>query len=165
MCAAAMTLTIIFAGCVTMNEAQLAKITNASRLYADSNVFIYLLEASPDFFVLAKRLFDHIDTVGARLLTNELTLAECIYKPSREDDGVLVSRYEAFLEPGDEIEIIGLDGALATRAAKAGGKLGLKLADAVHYLSAYESGCQFFVTADTRVRSSPELEVLNIQTP
>jgi predicted nucleic acid-binding protein len=148
-----------------MNEAQLAKIGNASRLYADSNVFIYLIEASPDFFVLAKRLFDHIDTVGARVLTNELTLAECIYKPSREDNSVLVARYEAFLEPGDEIEIIGLDGALARRAAKAGGKLGLKLADAVHYLSAYESGCQFFVTADTRVRSSPGLEVINIQRP
>ena len=147
-----------------MIEAQLAKVTGTTRLYADSNVFIYLIEASPDFFVLAKRVFDHIDTVGARLLTNELTLAECIYKPSREDNSVLVSKYEAFLKPGDEIEIIGLDGALARRAAKAGGKLGLKLTDAIHYLSAFETGCQYFVTADTRVRSSPGLEVLNIRT-
>lgn len=163
MCAAVMKLTITFAGCATMIEAQLAKITNASRLYADSNIFIYLIESSPEYFVLAKRVFDRIDAVGARLLTNELTLAECIYKPSRDDNTALVSKYEAFLEPGDEIEIIGLDGALAWRAAKAGGKLGLKLADAVHYLSAYETGCQFFVTADTRVRSSPGLEVLNIR--
>jgi predicted nucleic acid-binding protein len=163
MCEAARKLTPICAGCVAMSEKGLAKITSLSSVYVDSNVFVYLFEGPPQFFTSVKGFFEHTAKAGARLLTNELTLAECIYKPSREDDSVLVAKYEALLEPGDEIGIIGLDGALAKRAALAGGKQGLKLADAIHFISAFESGCQFFVTADTRVRSSPGLEVLNIR--
>lgn len=146
-----------------MNEQGPVEFNSLSSIYVDSNVFVYLFEGPPQFFASVKDFFEHAAKAGARLSTNELTLAECIYKPSREDDIATVAKYEALLEPGDEIGIIGLDGALAKRAALAGGKQGLKLADAIHFLSALESGCQFFVTADTRVRSSPGLEVLNIR--
>jgi predicted nucleic acid-binding protein len=153
----------ISGGCAMTNKDLFARLDNSARVYVDTNAFIYLLEASPAFFAGVKEFFDHAARSGAQLLTNELTLAECIYRPSREENSVLVSRYEDLLEPGDEVEIIRLDGALAKRAAMAGGKLGLKLTDAIHYVSAYESGCQFFATADSRVRSSPGIEVLNLR--
>ena len=80
----------------------------------DLNVFVYLFEGPPEFFASVMSFFEQTAKAGARLMTSEFTLAECIYKPSREDDFALVAKYEALLEPGDEIEIVGLDGALAS---------------------------------------------------
>ena len=51
-------------------------------------------------------IFDHIDSVGARLFTNEYTLAECIYKPSREDNFSLVEKYESLFEKEDEMQLL-----------------------------------------------------------
>jgi predicted nucleic acid-binding protein len=140
-----------------MNE-----ISSASRVYVDSNIFIYFVELNPDYFIRAEELFDHIDTVGARLLTNEYTLAECIYQPSRDSNFSLVAQYESLFEREGEVQLLSLDGALAKRAAFTGGKLGLKLADAIHYISALEAGCDFFVTADAAFKSGPAMKVLRL---
>lgn len=140
-----------------MNE-----ISESSRVYVDSNVFIYFLEATPEFFALAKEVFEQIDAVGARLFTNEYTLAECIYQPSRSGNFSLVTKYESLFEKEGEVELLGLDGALAKRAAFVGGSLGLKLADAIHFMSALEAGCDFFVTADTAFKSGPAMKVLRL---
>jgi predicted nucleic acid-binding protein len=140
-----------------MNE-----ISSASRVYVDSNIFIYFLELNPEYFIKAQEFFDHIDAVGARLLTNEYTLAECIYQPSRSANFSLVAMYESLFEKEGEVELLGLDGALAKRAAFVGGDLGLKLADAIHFMSALEAGCDFFVTADTAFKSGPAMKVLRL---
>jgi predicted nucleic acid-binding protein len=48
------------------------------------------------------------------------------------------------------------------RAAKTGAENGLKLIDALHYYTALETECEYFVTNDARFKSSPSLKVLNI---
>jgi predicted nucleic acid-binding protein len=140
-----------------MNE-----ISSASRVYIDSNIFIYFLELNPAYFSKAQELFDHIDAVGAPLFTNEYTLAECIYQPSRDSNFLLVAKYESLFEREGEVQLLSLDGALAKRASFSGGKLGLKLADAIHYISALEAGCDIFVTADTAFKSGPAMKVLRL---
>jgi predicted nucleic acid-binding protein len=140
-----------------MNE-----ISGASRVYVDSNVFIYFLEASPEFFPKAKDFFEHADKLGSAILTNEYTVAECIYQPSRNGNLSLVAKYGSLFGKEGEVQLIGLDGALARRAALAGGALGLKLADAIHFVSALESGCDFFVTAHAAFKSGPAMKVLRL---
>lgn len=138
------------------------KIAGSSVVYIDTNIFVYFVEAAPDFFQKAKELFEHAAAVGARLVTSEITLAECIYRPSQENDAALVSVYEMLFEQSGEVALVPLDGAIAKRAAAAGGGLGLKLIDAVHYMSALEAGCDFFVTSDAAFRSGPKMAVLRI---
>jgi len=138
------------------------KISGSSVVYIDTNIFVYFVEAAPDFFQKVKELFEHIAAVGARLVTSEITIAECIYRPSQENDAALVSVYEMLFEQSGEIGLVPLDGALAKRTAATGGGLGLKLIDAVHYISALESGCDFFVTSDAAFRSGPQMAVLRI---
>lgn len=138
------------------------EISEASRVYVDSNVFIYFIEKSEKFFVQVSSLFEHAEKVGARLMTSELTIAECIYKPAQDGDRKAVNAYEALFEQSDDIEIVALDGALAKRAALAGGLLGLKLIDAIHYVSALDAGCDFFITADAAFKSTPKMKVLRL---
>jgi predicted nucleic acid-binding protein len=140
-----------------MNE-----IVKGSLVYLDSNIFIYFIETAPGFHPLVKDVFAHVASVGAIVLTNELTLAECIYQPSRDEDQELVLLYEGLLEKSGDVGLLELDGALVKRAALNGGALGLKLFDAIHFVSALEAGCHIFVTADAAFKSGPAMKVLRL---
>ncbi len=131
-------------------------------VYIDTNVFVYFIEAAPGFYPGVKSLFERIAAVGATILTNELTLAECIYLPSRESDHELVELYQTLFDGSSDVKMLPLNGALASRAALAGGVLGLKLMDAIHYLSALEAGCDVFVTGDGAFKSGPSMTVIKV---
>jgi predicted nucleic acid-binding protein len=82
--------------------------------------------------------------------------------PEHGQDAPLASVYEMLFEQSGEIDLVPLDGAIAKRAAVADGSLGLKLIDAIHYISALETGCDFFVTSDSAFKSGPKMEVLRV---
>jgi predicted nucleic acid-binding protein len=143
----------ISGGCGTMAEFQ-----PGSRIYVDSNIWIYFIEGNPDFAQAVRTLFQAADAAGARLATNEIAVAECLYKPSTEGNAPLLDIYERLFGSG-EIDILLLDGTLAKQAALHGGQLGLKLIDAIHYLSALNHGCNWFITSDARFKSGPDMKV------
>ena len=125
-------------------------------------LFIYFIETTPGFHPLVKNMFGQMAESGASAVTSQLTLAECIYQPSRNEDQELVLLYESLLESSGDVEMLALDGALMKRAALNGGTLGLKLLDAIHFISALEAGCDFFVTADSAFKSGPAMKVLRL---
>eukprot|EP01035_Chromulina_nebulosa_P019050 gene19050-biopygen14352 len=136
--------------------------TDASSVYIDTNIFIYWVEAVEPFFGDTKALFKRIGEVSCRVVTSEITLAECLYKPARDGDDALVALYERLFEQSGDIDLAALNGDVTKKAAKNGGILGLKLIDAVHYVTALENGCDYFVTSDDRFRSGPAMQVLRI---
>ena len=138
------------------------ELVRGSAVYIDANVFIYFVERTPDFFDKARALFTALAEGEARVLTSELTVAECLFHPARNGNIRLVSVYERFFDPEGDVRLIPLTGAVAKQAAQAGGSWGLKLLDAIHYVSALESGCTAFVTADSRFRSGPALKVVRV---
>ncbi len=131
-------------------------------VYVDTNVFIYFIEATPVLFERAASAFTRLAQTGARLLTSELTVAECLYQPARDGNGKLVKVYEDLFETPGDVTLLPLTGELARRAAMAGGGIGLKLADAIHYLSAVEAGCSVFLTGDGQFRSGPHMRVVKV---
>jgi predicted nucleic acid-binding protein len=147
----------MFAGCVTID-----RIASSSLIYIDTNIFIYFVEATPKFFEKAKAIFARVEAVEARVVTNEVTIAECIYKPALDSNLDLIRIYKKLFASKAEITLLPLDGALAKRAALNGSKLGLKLVDAIHYLSALEAGCEVFVTKDHRFKSGPKMRVVHL---
>jgi predicted nucleic acid-binding protein len=138
------------------------EIQAGSLVYIDTNVFVYFIETSPGFYPRVKALFERIAAVGASVVTNELTLAECVYFPSRENDHVLVALYQALFSGTGDVTMLPLNGALTQRAALAGGALGLKLMDAIHYVSALEAGCDVFVSGDGSFKAGPSMTVIKV---
>jgi predicted nucleic acid-binding protein len=136
-------------------------IISSSSIYIDANILIYYIESNPQFVQKVRDLFAHIKLVGAKPVTNEITIAECIYKPSKEGEMKAIDSYERLFESG-VLAITQLDGGLAKRAAMNGGRLGLKLIDAIHYVSALEFGCDLFVTSDGHFKSGPKMAVIRI---
>ena len=132
-----------------------------ARIYVDSNIWIYFLEGHPAFAPEVRALFLAADKASARLLTSEIAIAECLIKPAKDRDQLKIAAYDTlFTRP--VVEILPIDGALTRRAALAGGALGLKLVDAIHYVSALEAGCGYFLTGDSRFRSGPDLTVVGV---
>ena len=131
-------------------------------VYLDSNILIYWIERADHFTQAIRIFFAECASAGCSLVTSELTLAECLYKPEREGDRRLVSLFEIALAPGGDIRLLEVSGPLVIRAARRGGSLGLKLLDAIHYLSAIEAGANLFVTADSAFQSTADLTVLRI---
>jgi predicted nucleic acid-binding protein len=137
----------------------------SSRVYIDTNIFIYFIEGSEKFFPQVKELFEHVGTLGAQIVTSEITVAECLYKPSQQQNQKLINIYEELFERTGEIELFPLDGLLTKQAALHGSQLGLKLIDAIHYESALQAGCDVLVSADTRFKSGPKMRALHISYP
>jgi predicted nucleic acid-binding protein len=138
------------------------EIAQGSAVYVDSNIFIYYVEELPGYLEKCSAMFSNLDEHGARILTSELTIAECLYRPARDANAGLIGVYEEFFGSTGDIHLIPLTGVIAKRAANSGGRLGLKLLDAMHYESALEAGCNVLLTADRKFKSSPTLRVLHI---
>jgi predicted nucleic acid-binding protein len=132
-----------------------------ARIYVDTNIWIYFLEGQPTFAESVRKLLVAADDASATLCTSDIAVAECLLKPVRLQDERKIAAFEALFDKG-EIELLPVDGALCRRAAYAGGALGLKLIDAIHYVSAREAGCQYFLTADTRFKSSATMAVIGL---
>ncbi len=145
----------ISAGSGTMDN-----IRPGASVYIDTNIFVYYVEADPQFVHTARTCFLALEAGNATILTSELTIAECLYYPSKMDNLAAIAAYERLFASG-EIGILPIYGALARRAAAHGGKLGLKLLDAMHYFTALEAGCEVFVTNDRCFRSGPAMRVIN----
>ncbi len=142
--------------------ARMVEFPKGSRLYVDTNIWIYYIEANASFVQKVHDLFVSVEATASTLVTNEITVAECLYKPFTDDNLAAVQAYDRLFGSG-EIALVPLDGPLARQAALHGGKLGLKLIDAIHYVSALTSGCDHFITSDVRFRSCPILRVMTIQ--
>lgn len=134
----------------------------ASRVYVDSNIFIYFIEKHAGFLPQVREIFTEISATGGTILTSELALAECLYLPARKDDKGLSALYIELFEESGEVELIELTGRVAKQAALAAGQSKLKLLDAIHYVSALNEKCTHFVTADAVFRSAASMKVIHI---
>jgi predicted nucleic acid-binding protein len=133
-----------------------------SLVYIDSNIFMYFIEGQPEFSSVVRAVFEKIAAAGAIIVTSELTLAECIFKPAREGDQELIALYQNLFRNNEAIETLPIGGAIVELAVLSGGTIGLKLLDAVHYISAMEAGCHFFVTGDSAFKSGPLMTVIAV---
>lgn len=133
----------------------------SSRIYIDANIWIYLIEGNPEFVEATEAIFAQIARDGASVVTSEITIAECLWKPSKTGNSAISELYENLFGSG-EIELSPLDGTITRRAAVDGGRLGLKLIDGIHYVSAIASGCNYFLTGDRHFKSVAEMEVVHL---
>lgn len=68
-------------------------VSNASRIYADSNTLIYLVEGSPEFLPFAEKLFRYAGEQGIALVTSEITIAECLHGAHKQGSEALAEEY------------------------------------------------------------------------
>ena len=121
-----------------------------SRIFWDSNLFIYLLEDYPEYSQAVADLRQRMLERGDRLLTSTLTLGEILVKPSALGDLALCQLYEDIL--GKTALLLPFDLAAARRYAVIRRNRSVKAPDAIQLACAGEAGVDLFVTNDHRLQ-------------
>lgn len=121
-----------------------------SRIFWDTNLFIYLLEGSGEPLQLTKRLLGRMRERRDELLTSTLTLGEILVKPlemGRED---WATRLETFLDsPGVEMVPFGREAARIYARVRT--DRAIRPPDAIQLACAAAAGTTLFVTNDDRL--------------
>ncbi len=121
-----------------------------SRVFWDTNLFLYLLEGpaerSTQIRVLGQRMIER----GDELCTSAMTLAEILVKPLEAGRMDWVERYEATLGP-PAVLLIPFDRPCARIYARLRQDRSIRAPDALQLACAAQAGCDLFITNDDRL--------------
>jgi predicted nucleic acid-binding protein len=129
-------------------------------IYLDTNVFIYALEAFPEYVEVTTELFAALDRGQFQAVTSELTLAEALVKPIMDNDPALKSIYDQALQTSKFLHVVPVNRRVLTLAAEIRASTGLRLPDAIHAATSKLASCETFLTNDTQFRSVIGLPVV-----
>jgi predicted nucleic acid-binding protein len=121
-----------------------------SRVFWDTNLFIYLFE---DYGVLSKavaRFRSRMLDRGDQLLTSTLTLGEILVKPTERNDSELCGKYEHAISAAATMIAFDVKAAKAYAALRS--ERSLKAPDAIQLACAASASVDLFVTNDERLQ-------------
>jgi predicted nucleic acid-binding protein len=122
---------------------------HASRIYVDSNVFIYALEGPPEIADLLEELLDLFRSKTGLAATSELTLAEVLAKA----DVVRRRDYLDLIVESGAFRLYSVSRDVLIETASYRRTMGMpKLLDAIHVVTAIRSGCRTMLSADLRMK-------------
>jgi len=121
-----------------------------SRIFWDSNLFIYLFENNPKFGPMVEDLWKQMRARNDQLLTSTLTIGEILVKPTSLGDESLCRQYERVLS--STALIIPFDRKVSRHYADIRSKTRVKGPDAVQLACASAAGVDLFVTNDHRLQ-------------
>jgi predicted nucleic acid-binding protein len=140
------------------------KVTAAlgQRVYLDANIIIYAVEGFAPFLAQMRALLAAVNSGEVVAVTSELTLAEVLVKPLKDQQPALQQAYQTFLTPTPELEVAPVDLAVLVEAARLRATTKLKLPDAIHLSTALHYQCDSFLTNDDlfRTLSLPQIKLL-----
>ena len=118
-----------------------------SKIFFDTNVFIYMFEGiEPNrslTLMIRKRMMDR----GDRIVTSAMTLGEVLVRPTKLGQTSLVEQYDRAIRA--TAQIISFDGVIAWRYASLRATHKLRNADAIQLACAAHFGVDLFITNDT----------------
>jgi len=122
-----------------------------SRVFWDTNLFIYLFENYGPLSKATVELRKRMLIRGDQLLTSTLTLGEVLVKPLENQDMALCAKYESGITAA--ALLLPLDIAAAKVYASLRSDRSLRAPDAIQLACAAGAGVDLFVTNDARLQS------------
>jgi uncharacterized protein len=122
-----------------------------SRIFWDTNLFIYLFEDYGPFSALVYELRTKMLRRGDQLLTSTITLGEILIKPMRAGDQQLCRNYETAITSA--ATVVPFDIAAARHYASIKCDRSVKAPDAVQLSCAASAGVDLFITNDDRLQN------------
>lgn len=122
-----------------------------NRIYWDSMLFIYLLEANPVFGKRVQRMHDSMLRRGDIVCTSVLTVGEVLTGPRKRNDLDGINGLKRFFG-GKEVEILPFSLEAADRYSMIRAETRVSQADAIHLATAAAAGVDLFITNDDKLR-------------
>lgn len=138
-------------------------LAGVARLGLDTAPIIYYIEAHPRYEALVEHIFDLIARGSVTGVTSAITLTEVLVQPFLHNNTQLQQEYRDLLLHSDHFEVTSIDMNIAERAADLRARYGLRTPDALQIAAALLSGCQAFLTNDTKLGRVVELRILVLE--
>lgn len=122
-----------------------------SRIFWDTNLFIYLLEQNNQFSPMTKQLRTRMLTRGDQLFTSTMTLGEILIKPMQIGDTDRCRRYEQAISSA--ATIVPFDVQAARLYASIKSSRAVQAPDALQLSCAASVGIDLFITNDDRLQN------------
>lgn len=122
-----------------------------SKVYFDANILIYAIEGYEDYRVQNLQLFQHVSDNNCQIISSELTYAECLVKPLKDNDEDSIRNYEKSLIDSAHFQLAPVSLGVLRRGALLHAHQNVKLPDAIHVATAIESGCTHIVSNDKKL--------------
>ena len=127
----------------------------------DTPVFIYQLEAHPDYLPLTQALFTNVEAGRWAAITSTITLMELTVRPWQLDRPAVAREYETLLVHFPHLTILDVTRDVARRAAQLRAEYRLRPADALQIGTALVHGATAFVSNDRALlRVAPTLDIV-----
>lgn len=133
-----------------------------AKVYLDSAILIYSVEAHPDYRELLRPLWLSLQASEIEVISSELSLMEVLIVPLRNNDTALVNDYRELMLNG-EMQLIPIIQTILTQAAQLRATTNLRTPDAIHVATAINTGSTLFLTNDLRIRQVPNLSIIVLQ--
>lgn len=88
-----------------------------NRVLIDTNLFIYLMEKHPQYFELAKEVFQQIEKGQIYGITSVLVLTEVLTKPIKDNNENLIRSYKAAISTFPNLSVKNIDNDICVTAA------------------------------------------------
>lgn len=121
-----------------------------SRIFLDTNIFVYLFEDEGARGKRAMAIFKEIGLRGDEVLTSALTLGELLVKPLDAQDLALADRYRKTFR-SSAVTVLSFDAAAGERYARIRQDRSIKAPDAIQLATAAVANCDLFITNDDRL--------------
>ena len=120
-----------------------------SRVFFDTNVFIYLFEDYEPFSSIVDGVWRRMLQRGDRLVTSAMTLGELLIKPTQLGQASLAEQYDRAIRTRGQV--ISFDAHVAWRYASLRATHRLRNADAIQLACAAHCGVDLFITNDLQL--------------
>jgi predicted nucleic acid-binding protein len=121
-----------------------------SRVFWDTNLFIYLFEEYGEFSESVVELRERMLVRGDQQLTSTITVGELLFKPAEKGDDDLCRKYEEAVMK--TATLLSFDLSAARYYSKIRSDRSLRAPDALQLASAASAGVDLFVTNDHRLQ-------------
>ena len=132
------------------------------RVYIDTNIFIFFLQRDERYFSVVAPIIQACSSRRIFGVTGDLVLAEVMVHPYRSRDATVIAQFRSFFGQKNFLSIAAHEARFFDEASMIAGQKRMRLIDAIHYRTAVQAGCQFFLTHDRGIPSSDSMEVIRI---
>jgi predicted nucleic acid-binding protein len=122
-----------------------------SRIFWDTNLFVYLLEGNSQFSPATRQLRKKMLARGDQLLTSALTLGELLVKPMERGDSALCKAYETAIMQTASVLVFDSKTAWRYSVIRSSDRF-VRPPDAIQLACAASAGVDLFVTNDHRLQ-------------
>lgn len=138
---------------------EIKSLLEGKSVYVDTNILIYLFEGFEEYRHLIQEIADCVDNNKIRLLTGEITIAEILVMPFKQEDSKLINLYTTALNNKDFIHLIPTTQKIYLKTAYLRATFkSMKTPDAIQVASAIEGKADIFITNDTGIKTPSEME-------